>query len=87
MRNQLSKILYILPIDSNKHLQFIIYYKKFKTINHIITNNSLPQKTPLCGTNVVNQLSCSLRDCISNTNDKKYLIHTLGIQSTPSLVD
>ena len=60
---------YITPTDPNKHLRFIIYYKKFKTSNLVISNNSSPQTTPLQKTNVVYRFTCPLEDCISKDKE------------------
>lgn len=63
---------YISLNDPNKHLRFIIYYKKFQTSKLIITKNTRPHKSPLFKNNDVYEFSCSLADYISNTNNKHY---------------
>ena len=67
---------YITPTDPNKHLRFIIYYKKFKTANLVINNNSSPQINKLQKTNLVYRFTCPLGDCISNVQKSSYIGYT-----------
>ncbi len=58
----------ILPTDPNKKIN-LIYYKKFKTSNLVIKNNSSPLIGVLQKNNVIYQFKCLLGDCISENNN------------------
>ena len=59
----------ILPTDPNKKIKLIIYYKKFKTSNFGIRNNSSSSIGVLQKNNVIYQFKCPLGDCISDNNN------------------
>ena len=59
----------ILATDPNKKIKLIIYYKKFKTSNLVIRNNSTPSIGVLQKTNVIYKFKCPLEDCISDNNN------------------
>ena len=58
----------VLPTDSSKKIRLIIYYKKLKTSNLIISNNSSPSTELLDSTNIVYMFKCTFGDCVSNVN-------------------
>ena len=60
---------YISSTDNNK-VRFIIYYKKFKTLDLVVNNNSFPPKKIMEKNNVIYQFKCPLGEFIS---DKKNL--------------
>lgn len=53
---------YIKPVDKNKYIRFIIYYKKFKTNSLAIKNNISQTSNLLYKTNVVYEYTCLLRE-------------------------
>ena len=63
---------YISPTDNNEII-FIIYYKKFKTLNTVVNNNSFPPTKILEKTNVIYQFKCPLGECISDNKKKKHV--------------
>jgi hypothetical protein len=65
---------YINTTDKQTHLKLTIYYKKHKTANLLIMNNSSPPKSFLQKSNVVYQFNCTLGECFSNNSI--YIGHT-----------
>ena len=59
----------VLPNDPTKKVRLIIYNKKFKTSNLIISNNTFPSTELLEMTNVVYMFKCPLGDCVSKANN------------------
>ena len=61
----ITKIIrrYITTTDPEKKLRFIIYYRKFRTTNLIIKNNSSPKPKSLQETSVIYQFICPMGIC------------------------
>ena len=57
---------YISPADSNNKIRFIIYSKKFKTLNLVVNNNYFPPTKKMEKTNIIYQFKCPLGECISD---------------------
>ena len=55
----------VLVTGPTKNVKLIIYYKKFKTSNLIISNNTSPSIEFLDRINVVYMFKCPLRDGVS----------------------
>ena len=64
-----------LPTNPTKNVGLIIYYKKFKTSNLIISNNTSPSTELLDRTNVIYMFKCPLGDCPLGENNA-YVDHT-----------
>ena len=73
----------VLPTDPAKKVRLIIYSKKFKTSNIIISNNTSPSTELLDRTNVVYMIKYPLGDCLQK---KKYCVcwsyHSNSFQTT-----
>ena len=58
----------VLPLDPTQKVRLIIYYKKFKTSNLIISNNTSSSTKLLHKTNIVYMFKFSLGHCILKEN-------------------
>ena len=65
----------VLPIDPIKKVRLIIYFKKFKTSNLIISNSTSPSTALLDRTNIGYFIKCSLGECVSQENSA-YVVFT-----------
>ena len=64
--------------DNNNKISFIIYYKKFKTLNLVVNNNSFPPTKIMEKTNVIYQFKFPLGECISdNKKSMSYIGYTM----------
>ena len=66
----------ISPVDTNKKIKFIIYYRKFKTANLLLHNNPSKNKNKVAMTHLVYEFSCPLGICNSHINNSTYIGHT-----------
>ena len=63
----------ISPVDTNKKIKLIIYYRKFKTSNLLLHNNPSKNTEKVAQTHLIYEFSCPLGICNSHTNNSKYI--------------
>lgn len=55
-------------VDQYMKFKFIIYYKEFKTANHIVNKSNLPARYELHRTKIIYEFLCHLRNNIVDEN-------------------
>ena len=66
IRNMIKK--YLRPVNQTSKIDFIIYYRKFKTANIILNNNPSKKTEKVAQTNLVYEFTCPIGICDSDTN-------------------